>query len=47
MTIKPFVAWYDVWVGAYYDAARRRLYVLPMPCIGVVIDFGSSRGWHL
>jgi hypothetical protein len=27
-------AWYDFWVGAYYDRAKRRLYVLPLPCIG-------------
>lgn len=27
-------------VGQYLNGARR-LYVLPLPCIGVVIDFGS------
>lgn len=32
-------AWYDLWVGAYWDAERRRLYVLPVPCFGVVIQF--------
>ncbi len=39
MKIRPLVAWYDLWVGAYWDKARRRLYVLPVPCLGVVIDF--------
>lgn len=43
MTIKPLFAWYDLWVGAFWDGRKRRLYVLPLPCIGVVIQF-QSRG---
>lgn len=38
MTIRPIFAWYDLWVGAYYDRRNRRLYVLPVPCLGVVVD---------
>lgn len=41
MRIRPLVAWYDLWIGAYWDRARRRLYVLPIPCVGVVIEFGD------
>lgn len=41
MSIRPLFAWYDIWVGAYWDRAHRRLYVLPLPCIGVVISFGE------
>lgn len=33
------VAWYDVWVGAFYDRKRRTLYLLPLPCIGVWLEF--------
>ena len=32
-------AWYDLWVGAYWDRDKKRLYVLPIPCCGIVIDF--------
>lgn len=39
MTIKPIFAWYDMWVGAFWDGQKRRLYILPLPCIGIVIDF--------
>ena len=39
MTVRPIFAWYDLWVGAYWDRAGRRLYVLPLPCLGVVIQF--------
>lgn len=26
-------AWYDLWVGAFYDTAKRTLYVCPLPCL--------------
>lgn len=42
MNIKPIFAWYDMWVGAFWDSAKRRLYILPLPCVGVVIQFRSS-----
>lgn len=41
MKIKPLFAWYDLWIGAYWDRSARRLYVLPLPCVGVVFDFGK------
>lgn len=39
MTIRPIFAWYDLWIGAYWDRKSRRLYLLPLPCIGIVISF--------
>ncbi len=44
MSIRPLFAWYDCWVGAYWDRAGRRLYLLPLPMIGVVIEFKRRRG---
>lgn len=43
MKIRPIVAWYDLWIGAYWDTKNRRLYVLPVPCLGVVIDLSHER----
>lgn len=40
MRIKPIFAWYDLWVGAYWDRQARKLYLLPIPCCGIVFDFG-------
>lgn len=37
--VSPIFAWYDAWVGAFYDRAKRRLYVFPVPCLGIVIEF--------
>lgn len=42
MKIRPLFAWYDLWVGFFWDQTKRRLYVLPFPCVGVVIDFGEK-----
>ncbi|MBS0175058.1 MAG: hypothetical protein JSR64_13555 [Nitrospira sp.] len=44
MRVSFLFAWYDLWVGAYWDRAKRRLYVLPLPCLGVVIDFEPPHG---
>ena len=32
-------AWYDLWVGIYWNGDKRRLYVLPVPCLGFYLDF--------
>lgn len=37
------LAWFDVWVGVYWDRRRRRLYVLPLPCCGYWLDLGRPR----
>lgn len=36
--IKPLFAWYDFWVGVYFDRTKRRLYVLPLPCVGFYVQ---------
>ena len=35
-------AWYDFWIGLFWDRAKRRHYVLPIPCCGIVIDFATE-----
>lgn len=42
MRVRFIAAWYDLWVGAYWDRRRRRLYLLLVPCLGIVIHFGSN-----
>jgi hypothetical protein len=31
MTVRLFFAWYDFWIGTYYDRDKRALYVCPLP----------------
>lgn len=41
MRVRPLFAWYDLWVGAYYDRTFRRWFILPIPCVGIVIELGG------
>lgn len=45
MKVRPVFAWYDVWIGAYYDREKRRLYLM-VPFIGICISQGRSRSWE-
>jgi len=38
MTIKPVFAWHVLWIGVFIDTAKQRVYVFPLPCLGVVIQ---------
>ncbi len=42
MTIRPLFAWYDFWIGAFWDRKGRKLYVFPVPMVGLVIDFNPK-----
>jgi hypothetical protein len=37
IAIRPYAAWADCWVGIRWDARLRRLYVLPLPMLGLVV----------
>lgn len=39
MKVRFLFAWYDLWIGAYWDSKSRRLYILPLPMVGVVLEF--------
>lgn len=41
MKIKPLFAWYDLWIGAFVDRAKRRIYIFPVPCVGFYIEWSE------
>ena len=38
-SVQPIFAWFDLWVGVYIDRKGRRIYVLPLPCLGFVVGW--------
>lgn len=50
MKFRLIFAWYDLWVGVYIDRRidqipndRTRIYIFPIPCVGLVIDLPEPR----
>lgn len=46
MKIKPLFAWYDLWIGIFIDAYRTKIYILPLPMLGIVIDYFKLKRWY-
>lgn len=36
-------AWFDLWVGVFVDRPKRRVFIFPIPCDGIVIDWSDER----
>lgn len=43
MNIKFIFAWYDFWVGLFWDAKKHTLYIFPVPMLGVRIRIWGRR----
>ena len=38
MKISFFLAWYDFWIGAYWDRNWRTLYICILPCCVIRLE---------
>lgn len=43
--MKVFFAWYDFWIGFYYDRKREDLYICPLPCVVFKFESLPRRFW--
>lgn len=41
MKIKLLFAWYDFWIGLFWDKKKKWLYILPVPCFGIILKLNS------
>lgn len=39
MKVRGIFAWYDLWIGVFIDPAKRRVYIFPLPCLGIVVTW--------
>jgi len=39
MKTKLIFAWYDFWIGIYWDSLNKKLYIFPIPMFGIMINF--------
>lgn len=43
MKIQLIFAWYDLWIGLFWNKDKNWLYILPFPTIGIILKFPQRR----
>lgn len=37
------LAWYDIWIGTYYDVGHSTLYICPLPMVVLRFELGHKQ----
>ncbi len=45
MKITPIFAWYDFWIGWFWDSKKHRLYIFPVPMLGIYVTLYGRKCW--
>ncbi len=41
MRVSLIFAWYDLWIGFFWDKKKRCLYFFPIPILGIIFKFNK------
>lgn len=47
MKVTFSLVWFDAWIGAYFDQQKRILYICPLPCCVVKVEFDEPTPAHV
>lgn len=45
MKVQVLFAWYDIWIGVFYDKKKNWWYILPIPMIGIILKLPEN--WRI
>jgi len=43
LSVRLIFAWYDFWVGVFFDRDNRRIYLFPIPMVGLMIQLPIAK----
>lgn len=43
MKVKLIFAWYDFWIGIFYDKKKNWVYIFPVPMFGIIIKLPEKQ----
>lgn len=43
MKIELIFAWYDIWIGFFWDQKKKWLYIFPIPMFGIILKLTKMK----
>ena len=46
MKVQLIFAWYDFWIGVFYDSKKRWIYFFPVPTLGIIFKLPPKKQFY-